>query len=47
MTLARNGGAGIFVTGDGSLARIDSTNIVFDSNTAGDIIGPVEDVAAP
>jgi parallel beta-helix repeat protein len=41
-----NGGAGILVEDNGSLAKIDSRNIVFDNNAAGDTVGNVCDVAA-
>ena len=40
-----NGGAGIFVEDNGSLAQIDSRNIVFRDNAAGDTVGNVVDVA--
>jgi nitrous oxidase accessory protein NosD len=42
ITIARNGGAGIFITNDGSLAHIDRTRIVFDRNAGGEIIGPFQ-----
>jgi hypothetical protein len=42
LTIARNGGAGIFITNDGSLAHIDRTRIVFDSNAGGEIVGPFQ-----
>lgn len=40
LTLSQNGRAGIEVIDDGSLARINRTRIVFDSNAYGDIVGP-------
>jgi hypothetical protein len=45
LTIAQNSGAGIFVTADGSLARIDRSRIVFDSNAGGNIVGDVIDLA--
>ena len=42
LTIARNGGAGIFITNDRSLAHIDRTRIVFDSNAGGAIVGPFQ-----
>jgi hypothetical protein len=44
LTLAHNGGAGIFVATDGSQARIDSSRLLFEANAAGPIVGPVEDL---
>jgi hypothetical protein len=40
-----NGRNGIFVADDGSLAEIDSRQIVFDNNAEGDTVGHVVDVA--
>jgi parallel beta-helix repeat protein len=40
-----NEGAGIFVLDDGSEATIDSRNIIFRNNAAGDTVGNVIDVA--
>lgn len=39
LTLAHNGGAGIFAADDGSTAQINSSRLVFDSNAGGDIAG--------
>jgi parallel beta-helix repeat protein len=41
LTIARNHGAGICIN-DGSLARIDRTRIVFDSNEGGEVVGPCQ-----
>jgi hypothetical protein len=41
LTIARNHKAGICIN-DGSLARIDRTRIVFDSNEGGEIVGPCQ-----
>ena len=43
LTLAQNGSRGIFVTNDGSVARINSARIMFDRNAGGNTIGPVLD----
>ena len=43
--ISENGKAGIFVDDDGSLAEIDSRQIVFDGNAEGDTVGNVVDVA--
>ena len=40
-----NDGVGLLVADDGSMAEIDSWNLVFHNNAAGDIIGDVTDVA--
>jgi parallel beta-helix repeat protein len=45
LELTDNGGAGIFVSDDGSVAEIDSRNIVFRDNAEGDTVGNVIDVA--
>jgi parallel beta-helix repeat protein len=48
LELSLNGGTGLLVVNDGfgSVARIDSLQIVFKGNTAGDVAGNVCDVAA-
>ena len=45
ITLAQNAGFGILVTDDGSVARINSTRIIFEGNGAGNIAGNVIDLA--
>jgi hypothetical protein len=43
--ISDNGGAGIFVSDDGSEAEIDSHRIVFGGNAEGDTVGNVVDIA--
>jgi hypothetical protein len=47
LEISDNEGAGIFVADDGydSEAQIDSRNIIFHNNAAGDTVGNVIDVA--
>jgi hypothetical protein len=45
LEITENGGAGLFVADDGSMAEIDSRNLVFRNNAEGDMIGDVTDVA--
>jgi parallel beta-helix repeat protein len=44
LNVTQNGGAGILVSDDSSLARINTDQIVFSDNAEGDIVGPVERV---
>jgi hypothetical protein len=45
ITLAQNAGFGILVADDGSVARINSTRLVFEGNLAGNFAGNVIDLA--